>query len=158
MISISKVACAALLLMTPFLLRAQVVDSEWSEAEQEIWALEERYMTAFKDGDVEGLKVFLHADFLGWPSYSSDPVARGPALASVTTLHESLVILSVEIRPRAIHLSAEIVLVHYLVVLEIEEGDGGTAATSSRITHTWVKEDGRWRILGGMSAGVEAEG
>jgi len=76
----------------------------------------------------------------------------------VTTLHESLVILSVEIRPRAIHLSAEIVLVHYLVVLEIEEGDGGTAATSSRITHTWVKEDGRWRILGGMSAGVEAEG
>jgi len=55
MISISKVACAALLLMTPFLLRAQVVDSEWSEAEQEIWALEERYMTAFKDGDVEGL-------------------------------------------------------------------------------------------------------
>ena len=152
MVSISKVTFIALLLMTPFLLCAQGVDNEWSEAEQEIWALEERYMTAFKDGDVAGLNAFLHADFLGWPSYSSDPVARAPALASVAALRESLVILSVEIRPRAIHLSAEIVLVHYLVVLEIEEGDGGTAATSFRITHTWVKEDGRWRILGGMSA------
>ena len=156
--SISKVSCAALLLITPFLLRAQVVDSEWTEDEQEIWALEERYMTAFKDGDVEGLKAFLHADFLGWPSYSSDPVARAPALASVTALHESLVIRTVEIRPRAIHLSGEIALVHYLVVLEIEEGDGGTAATSSRITHTWVEEDGRWWILGGMSTRVGAEG
>jgi ketosteroid isomerase-like protein len=70
----------------------------------------------------------------------------------VTTLHESLVIRSVEVRPRAIQLSGKIALVHYLVVLEIEEGDGGTAATSSRITHTWVEEDGRWQILGGMSA------
>jgi len=151
-ISILKVACAALLLMTPFLLRAQVVDSEWSEAEQEIWALEERYMNAFKDGDVAGLNAFLHADFLGWPSYSGDPVARAPALASVATLHESLVIRTVEVRPRAIHLSGKMALVHYLVVLEIEERDGGTTATSSRITHTWVEEGGQWRILGGMSA------
>jgi len=152
MISISKVTFIALLLMTPFLLCAQVVDSEWSEAEQEIWALEERYMTAFKDGDVAGLNAFLHADFLGWPSYSSDPVARAPALESVSALHESLVIRTVEIRPRAIHVSGKIALVHYLVVLETEEGDGGTAAISARITHTWVEENGRWRILGGMSA------
>ena len=115
-------------------------------------------MTAFKDGDVAGLKAFLHAEFLGWPSYSSDPLARAPALASVTTLHESLVIRTVEVRPRAIHLRGKIALIHYLVVLETEEGDGGTAAISARITHTWVWEDGRWQILGGMSAGVEAEG
>ncbi|MBD3873085.1 MAG: nuclear transport factor 2 family protein [Acidobacteria bacterium] len=158
MISISNVACAALLLVTPLLLRAQVIDSEWSEAEQEIWALEERYMTAFKDGDVAGLKAFLHADFLGWPSHSSEPLAKAPALASVPALQESLAIRTVEVRPRAIHLRGEFALVHYLVVLEIEEEDGGMAATSYRITHTWVEEDGRWRILGGMSARVEAEG
>lgn len=136
----------------------QTGEHEWSAAEQEIWALEARYMTAFKDGDVAALNAFLHADFLGWPSYSSDPVAKAPALASLPTLHESLVIRTVEVRPRAIHLSGEIALVHYLVVLEIEEEDGGTAATSARITHTWVDEDGRWQILGGMSATVEAEG
>ena len=156
--SISRVACAALLLVTPSLLRAQVVDNQWSEAEQEIWAMEERYMTAFKDGDVAGLNAFLHADFLGWPSYTSHPVARAPALESVSALHESLVIRTVDVRPCAIHLSGKIALVHYLVVLETEEGDGGTAAISARITHTWVWENGRWRILGGMSAGVEAEG
>ena len=137
---------------------AQTGEPDWSAAEQEIWALEERYMTAFKDGDMAMLNAFLHADFLGWPSYSSDPIARAPALASVTILHESLVIRSVEVLPRAIHLSGEIALVHYLVVLETEEGDGGPAATSYRITHTWVEEDGQWRILGGMSAEVEVEG
>jgi len=155
MISISKVACAALLLMTPFLLRAQVVDSEWSEAEQEIWALEERYMTAFKDGDVAGLKAFLHADFLGWPSHSSEPLAKAPALASVPALQGSLAIRTVEIRPRAILLRGEFALVHYLVVFETEESDGSSATTSYRITHTWVEENGRWRILGGMSARAE---
>ena len=137
---------------------AQTGEPDWSAAEQEIWALEELYMTAFRDGDVAGLNAFLHADFLGWPSYSSDPVARAAALASVPALHESLMIRTVEVRPRAIRLSGKIALVHYLVILEVEEGDGGTAATSYRITHTWVEEDGRWRILGGMSAGVEAEG
>ena len=137
---------------------AQTGEPDWSAAEQEIWALEERYMTAFKDGDVAGLNAFLHADFLGWPSYSSDPLARASALASVPALHERLVIRSVDVRPRAIHLSGDIALVHYLVVLETEEGDGHTAAISYRITHTWVEEDGRWRILGGMSAGVEADG
>ncbi len=155
---IAKVAIAALLLMTPFLLRAQTINSKWTEAEQEIWALEERYMTAFKDGDVAALNAFLHADFLGWPSYSSDPLARAPALASVPAMHENMVIRTIEVRPRAIHVSGKIALVHYLVVLETEEGDGSTAATSYRITHTWVEEGGRWQILGGMSAGVEAEG
>ena len=137
---------------------AEADEPDWSAVEQEIWAMEERYMTAFKDGDVAGLSAFLHADFLGWPSYSSDPVARAPALASVPALHESLVIRTVDVRPCAIHVSGKIALVHYLVVLETEEGDGGTAAISARITHTWVWGDGRWQILGGMSAGVEAEG
>ena len=147
-----------LILLTPHLLPAQVNERVWSAAEQEIWALEERYMTAFKDGDVAALNAFLHADFLGWPSYSSDPVAKAPALASVPALHESLVIRTVEVLPRAIHLSAKIAVVHYLVVLETEDEDGGMAATSYRITHTWVEEAGQWRILGGLSAGVEAEG
>jgi ketosteroid isomerase-like protein len=137
---------------------AQTGEPDWSAAEQEIWALEERYMTAFKDGDVAGLKAFLHADFLGWPSHSSEPLAKAPALVSVPALHESLVIRTVEVRPRAIHLRGEFALVHYLVVFETEESDGSSATTSYRITHTWVEENGRWRILGGMSARAEAEG
>ncbi len=158
MTTIAKVFLLTTLAMITGPSHAQTGEPDWSAAEQEIWALEELYMTAFRDGDVAGLNAFLHADFLGWPSHSSDPVARAVALASVPALHESLMIRTVDVRPRAIRLSGKIALVHYLVILEIEEGDGGTAATFYRITHTWVEEDGRWRILGGMSAGVEAEG
>ena len=158
MITITKILLLTVLAVITGPSHGQTGEHEWSAAEQEIWALEARYMTAFKDGDVAVLNAFLHADFVGWPSYSSDPVAKGPALASVTTLHESLVIRTVEVRPRAIHLSGKIALVHYLVILETEEEDGGTAATSYRITHTWADEDGRWQILGGMSASVDEEG
>ncbi|MDO8736781.1 MAG: hypothetical protein Q7K29_06830, partial [Thermoleophilia bacterium] len=40
-----------------------------------------------------------------------------------------------------------------------ETGATGAKATirSSRITHTWVNEGGRWNLLGGMSCDRETE-
>jgi len=43
-------------------------------------------------------------------------------------------------------------LTQYLVYVDCPDSLGSTKETSSRITHTWVKEGLNWKLLGGMSS------
>jgi hypothetical protein len=47
------------------------------------------------------------------------------------------------------------VVAHYLVTVEWVDKDGKGEREESRITHTWMKVNGRWKIITGMSARVE---
>ena len=130
---------------------------EWSAAENEIWALETAYMTHLKEGNIDGVAAFFHQDFLGWPSHSAEPVGRSEARASVERLLEDLQITGVKLRPQAIHLEGGLAVVHYLVVLTINGEEEVPEAAVFRLTHTWIKERGEWKILGGMSARLVIE-
>jgi ketosteroid isomerase-like protein len=130
---------------------------EWSAAEKEIWTLEARYMAFFKDGDLDGVASFYHQDFLGWPSHSIAPVNRSEGRVSVEHLLQTLEVTDLEFHPRAIHIEGEIALAHYNVVLTIIADGGAPEEMPFRLTHTWIKENGSWKILGGMSARVDIE-
>lgn len=130
---------------------------EWSAAEREIWALEARYMTLFKDGNLDGMASFYHQDFLGWPSHSIAPVNRSGGRASVENLLQTLQITDLELQPLAIHIEGEIALVHYVAVLTVAANGSSPEEMPFRLTHTWINEQGEWKILGGMSAKVENE-
>jgi ketosteroid isomerase-like protein len=64
----------------------------------------------------------------------------------------TLEIRRLEIRPLATRTDGDVVLVHYLITAELEGADGAHREVGYRITHTWVRESGAWKILGGMSA------
>jgi hypothetical protein len=44
-----------------------------SEIEREVWALEEAYISAFKNARHNEIASMLHRDFLGWPRESERP-------------------------------------------------------------------------------------
>jgi len=44
----------------------------------------------------------------------------------------------------------------YLLTGSYENRDGDRTTISDRLTHTWMKDGGKWRIIGGMSANHEA--
>ena len=136
---------------------ASASNPAWSAAEHEIWILEEQYIARLKEGDLERLALFWHEDFIGWPSHSAEPVNRSEARASIENLLQSVRIVDFELQPRAIRCEGNLALVYYTAILQIM-GDEGTAEQAAyRITHTWVKDHGEWRVLGGMSARVETE-
>jgi ketosteroid isomerase-like protein len=123
-----------------------------SEDEQALWNLEEAYFAHLADREFEALEDFWHPDFIGWPSHSPEPVGLANAQGSLKDLTARLGKLSIELRPQALTLRGDVAVVHYYIDVVQEDLDGQVTEYSQRITHTWVKTDGRWRILGGMSA------
>jgi ketosteroid isomerase-like protein len=118
----------------------------------EIWRAEQAYVKRLEAGDVAGLAGFWHADFAGWPSHAAEPLGVEASESSMQELFAALDVVSFRIRPLAARVSGDAVLVHYLLEGEVAGADGARAAARYRITHTWVRNDGGWRILGGMSA------
>jgi ketosteroid isomerase-like protein len=132
------------------------IAQNWSSSEKEIWNLEKDYLTHLKDTDFQALSAFWHQRFIGWPSHSSEPVLRDDGIASLEELSQSMKILSFHLNPLTIRVIGEVALVHYRVDLEILNAGGDRLENSYRITHTWLKDEGSWKILGGMSSTLKS--
>jgi len=46
---------------------AQAFELDLSEAEKEVWSMEETYWEFVKNRDLEGYRSLWHEDFVGWP-------------------------------------------------------------------------------------------
>ena len=119
---------------------------------EEIWAAEQAYVERLEAGDVEGLSEFWHGDFSGWPSHAAEPLGTEAGKASMRELLAKVALVSARIRPLETRSAGDAILVHYLLEADVEGADGARRAARYRITHTWVRDGGSWKILGGMSA------
>lgn len=123
-----------------------------SRDEQTIWSLEEAYFAHYAKGETQALEGIWHSDFIGWPSESPEPVRKSSASQSVRDFLARARIVSFKLRPMAIAIRGEVAITHYFLDLRLEDLDGGIVESSVRITHTWLREDGMWKVFGGMSA------
>lgn len=124
--------------------------------ESKIWELERSYLRHLQAADLESLGEFWHEEFVGWPSHAAAPVDSSAAAASLSSLLGSVRVLSFELHPQMIRVIGDLAVVHYLLYWELENADGTRSTSSYRITHTWLQEDGRWRIVAGMSSATHA--
>jgi ketosteroid isomerase-like protein len=59
----------------------------------------------------------------------------------------------------AIHVTGDVAIDHYRIKAIWANNDGGEVRTDAfRIMHTWIRANGEWQIIGGMSAPVNSEG
>jgi ketosteroid isomerase-like protein len=132
-------------------------ERDWTPVESHIWELERSYLGHLQTEDLTGLAEFWHEEFIGWPSHAEDPVDRSIAEASISTLLETVQILSFDLHPLMIRVIGDLSVVQYRVDLDTEDTGGTKSSASYRITHTWLEERGRWRIVGGMSSRTQPE-
>jgi ketosteroid isomerase-like protein len=123
-----------------------------SADEQTIWQLESAYFAHFAKGNVAALGNLWHPDFVGWPAQSSDPVYQDEARRTVMELLSGPRIVSVGIRAKTIVLRGDVAVTHYFVDMDQDTAEGETSRATFRVTHTWIREGGTWRVIGGMSA------
>ena len=152
------IVCAAALVIIsgvtgPSLLSA--AEPDWTSVESEIWELERTYHRQIQVEDFAGVAEFWHEEGVAWPSYAAEPLDLSAGREALSALLESVQILSFEVHPMAIHIIGDLALVHYLLTWEIKDADESKSTSSSRITHTWFREGGSWRIIGGMSSSVD---
>ena len=147
----------ALLLALP----AVVLAANLSKDEDQIWNSEKAYWEYVKDNDLEKYRELWHDDFVGWPSVSPEPVHKDHITDWITdSTAKGLKLQSYSIEERAVHVTGDVAIDHYRIKANWAKGDTGKVARTDtvRITHTWIRTNGRWQILGGMSAPVNAEG
>ena len=119
-----------------------------SAVEEEVWALEHAYFARLYRADYDGVLALVHERFLAWPSGAAQPIGRDESARFMRQLVPAPTPCTVAIERGGIRLQATVALTEY--TLRVDCG-GPDPPRTSRITHTWVREGGRWRLLGGMS-------
>ena len=110
--------------------------------EKTIWMLEEAYISNHRDADIEAVIPFWHDSFLGWPDSLSTPADKKAVVEYTKINNKRPGIWTYKIEPKGIRIVGNIAVNHYILSI---------SGTTTRVTHTWIKEGGQWKILGGMS-------
>src|SRR6266480_1355736 len=113
-----------------------------------------------KNNDLEKYRALWHEDFLGWPFVSSAPVGNDHITDWITAnTSKGIKLQSYSIEQLAMQVTGDIAINYYRIKPTWANRQGAEVRTDAlRITHTWIRTNGKWQIIGGMSAPVNAEG
>ena len=126
-------------------------DSRRNKVEEEIWAQEEAYFTHLYQANYEGVLALVHRQYLGWPDGQANPVDYDESARFMKQLITKPTSCKIKIERAGIRISGNTALTQYTLHVDCGDASGAKKISPSRITHTWVKEGGCWKLLGGMS-------
>ena len=130
----------------------EIKDSKLSTVEEEIWSLEEEYISYFSKANHAAILSLYHSQFLGWPDSELHPANKERAAIFLEEKYLEPTQLVFKIKREGIRIVEDVVITHYLLNLSWTDDEGVEQTRESRLTHTWIKENSHWRILGGMSS------
>jgi len=128
--------------------------------ESQVWNLEKAYWEYVKANDLEKYRALWHENFLGWPFVDPAPVRKDHITDWVTmNTSKGIKLQSYSVEQVAIQVTGDIAVTQYRIKMNWANDQAPERRTDTmRITHTWVRTNGTWQIIGGMSAPVNAEG
>ena len=134
------------------------VASAATNVETQIWNLEKAYWEYVKTNDLEKYRALWHERFLGWPSSSSSPVRKDHITDWITkNTSKGVKLQSYEIDQVDMQVTGDNAATHYRIKMTWS-GPKADETETGRIHHTWLRSNGTWQILAGMSAPVNSEG
>jgi len=127
------------------------VNNKGNNVEEEIWSLEEDYISYFGDAKHNAILSLYHTQFLGWPDSELHPASKERAKKYLEEKHPEQHKVVSQINREGVRILGNIAITHYLLKLSWIDDEGVEQTSESRLTHTWIKEDSQWKIFGGMS-------
>ena len=131
-----------------------------SADEEKLWSLEQTYWRLVQANDLDHYRQLWHAQFLGWPYVSPEPLGKAH-ITDWITVHtakgESL--KSYQLERLQMQIVDDVATTTYRMRMIWVDKKGGEQAATIRVIHTWLRNpDGTWKIVSGMSAPTNAEG
>jgi ketosteroid isomerase-like protein len=120
--------------------------------------MEETYWKNGKAADEAHYMSLWHENFRGWPRDQASPVGMQGLGEAVQGKFARKGTLDYEILSQAVPVTGSIGITQYAVRSRCTKTDGRKDTFDSRITHTWLKTETGWKIIGGLSAPVESAG
>ena len=121
------------------------------DIENQIWALEEAYISSYKSAEHTNILALLHDQFLGWPDPEERPTTKKKVAGFLQDKYPTPADWDFVIDQAGIQIHGNVAITQYVLVLTGKDEEGTIKIKTTRITHTWVKEGSEWKILGGMS-------
>lgn len=129
----------------------QVFAKEWTAKQIEILNMEEKYWgSIIKEPNIETYKNLLHGNMSAWPAFHKSPKGKLETANFVNYLIDNDLYNSYKIAPKDITIYSNIAIIFYDL-----EGEGKERSDNSRVIHIWIKENGDWHMIGGMSASYD---
>jgi ketosteroid isomerase-like protein len=129
---------------------SQASGEEWTEAQKEVWKSLEDDWKLIKQGDLEARMANLPDYCSSWWSDRAFPLNKKRLREGYATWFAYGGVESYELKPFDIQIVGNVAIVYYLWQWKGSSGSG-----SGRQTSTWIKQEGKWRFMGGMSANCE---
>jgi hypothetical protein len=128
--------------------------------EVKVWQLEKAYWDYVKANDLENYRALWHENFVGWPFVSPAPVRKDHITDWITAnTSKGIALQSYAIEQLAIQVTDDIATNYYRIkAMWVNSTDGEIKTDRLRITHTWIRTQGAWQIIGGMSSPVNTNG
>jgi Domain of unknown function (DUF4440) len=127
-----------------------------SPQEQTVWKQEHAYWEYVKKFDLEHYRALWHSDFVGWPQSAAAPVRKANITDWFTEHKAKGEELEFKLEPAASQAFGDnLVVTHYWVTAAWIAKGQTPKPGRSRITHTWLRTNDVWQIIGGMSAPVQ---
>ncbi|HHY55947.1 MAG TPA: nuclear transport factor 2 family protein [Chloroflexi bacterium] len=136
---------------------AACAENSRSTVEEEIWKLEETYFTNLYQANYEGVLALVHPQFMGWPGNLPKPISRDESAEFMKKLIPQPTPCVIRIERAGLQQSGATALTQYVLHVDCPEASRGVKTQSSRITHTWIRQNSQWKLLGGMSIDVKKE-
>jgi hypothetical protein len=121
-----------------------------SASEQAVWQQEENYWRLLKADNRQAYLDLWDDRFVGWPLFDSTPIHKDKIIDFMSDIK----VLDYKLEPLSVRkFRADIVITFYRANVRSASRSGGNESTrTSRLTHTWMKTEKGWHIIGGMSA------
>lgn len=136
---------------------AMDAENRRNTVEEEIWKLEEAYFTNLYRANYGGILALVHPQFLGWPTNLPKPIGREESAEFMKRLIPQPTQCIIRIERAGLQQSGDTVLTQYVLDVDCPTASGMVRTLSSRITHTWIRQKGQWKLLGGMSFDIKKE-
>lgn len=126
-----------------------------SNLEDEVWNQEVAYWEYIKTADLDSFRSLWHDDVIGWPNNKSSPMNKDGIYQLVAGILASIQpeTATIEIKPVSVRVyNNNIGITHYEVHTRATTKAGAEIDTQERFTHTWLRTENDWKIIGGMNA------
>lgn len=128
---------------------ATAPSDRWTEVKDEIWAKELMIYSGRSRGDLSIYLANTAEGYKAWPPFNEVPKgndglkATGAAMAGKTQEKLEMIFLDLA-------LNGDNAIIYYKTHRTML-ADGTPVDQRYEVTHTWVLEDGEWKVLGGMA-------
>jgi len=122
-----------------------------------VWELEEAYWRYAAAGDTQHYRELWADGFRGWPSDQPHPVTKAGVTDWIEELREQRLRMTYSLTQEGAAAFGDVVVIYYRAATRFERPDGHVEGGGTvRVTHTWRRMGGVWKIIGGMAADMTA--